>query len=96
MITKIKPLADRVLIKVSEAETTTQSGIIIPDNAKMGIDVLNSEFIEYENVIIASSKGNITRDVDPSSIPYVYNDNYKNNTFYPGYLPKAKIEALLN
>jgi chaperonin GroES len=34
MTSKIKPLADRVLIKVSEAETTTQSGIIIPDNAQ--------------------------------------------------------------
>ena len=31
---KIKPLADRVLIKVSEAETKTSSGIIIPDNAQ--------------------------------------------------------------
>jgi len=28
-----KPLADRVLLKVQEAETTTASGIIIPDNA---------------------------------------------------------------
>ena len=34
MSKKIKPLADRVLIKVSEAETKTASGIIIPDNAK--------------------------------------------------------------
>ena len=34
MSTKIKPLADRVLIKVSEAETKTASGIIIPDNAQ--------------------------------------------------------------
>ena len=34
MITKIKPLADRVLVKVSEAETTTASGIIIPDTAQ--------------------------------------------------------------
>ena len=34
MNTKIKPLSDRVLIKVSEAETKTTSGIIIPDNAK--------------------------------------------------------------
>ena len=30
----IKPLADRVLIKPTEAETTTASGIIIPDSAK--------------------------------------------------------------
>ena len=34
MSINIKPLADRVLIKVSEAETTTASGIIIPDNAQ--------------------------------------------------------------
>lgn len=30
----IKPLSDRVLIKPSVAETTTASGIIIPDSAK--------------------------------------------------------------
>ena len=30
----IKPLADRVLIKPTPAETTTASGIIIPDSAK--------------------------------------------------------------
>jgi chaperonin GroES len=32
--TKITPLADRVIIKQSEAETTTTSGIIIPDTAQ--------------------------------------------------------------
>ena len=31
---KIKPLADRVLIEPSKAETTTESGIIIPDTAQ--------------------------------------------------------------
>ena len=30
----VKPLADRVLVQPSEAETTTSSGIIIPDTAK--------------------------------------------------------------
>ena len=30
----ITPLADRVIIKQEEAETTTASGIIIPDNAQ--------------------------------------------------------------
>tara|TARA_B100000902_G_C26810333_1_gene668879 strand:- start:90 stop:368 length:279 start_codon:yes stop_codon:yes gene_type:complete len=34
MSTNIKPLADRVLIKASEAETKTAAGIIIPDNAQ--------------------------------------------------------------
>ena len=31
---KIKPLADRVLVKAAEAEEKTASGIIIPDSAK--------------------------------------------------------------
>tara|TARA_Y100000746_G_C15382585_1_gene398831 strand:- start:662 stop:943 length:282 start_codon:yes stop_codon:yes gene_type:complete len=31
---KITPLADRVIIKQAEAETTTASGIIIPDTAQ--------------------------------------------------------------
>ncbi|GAB1307743.1 co-chaperone GroES [Urechidicola sp. KH5] len=31
---KIQPLADRVLVEPAPAETTTASGIIIPDSAK--------------------------------------------------------------
>ena len=31
---KIKPLADRVLVEPAEAESTTASGIIIPDTAQ--------------------------------------------------------------
>jgi chaperonin GroES len=31
---KVKPLADRVLVKPLEAEEKTTGGIIIPDNAK--------------------------------------------------------------
>lgn len=34
MSVNIKPLADRVLIEPMAAETTTASGIIIPDSAK--------------------------------------------------------------
>ena len=31
---KLKPLADRVIIRPTEAEETTINGIIIPDSAK--------------------------------------------------------------
>lgn len=31
---KVKPLADRVLVKPAEAEVKTKSGLIIPDTAK--------------------------------------------------------------
>ncbi len=31
---KLKPLQDRVIVKQSEAETKTASGIVLPDSAK--------------------------------------------------------------
>ena len=31
---KIKPLEDKILVQANEAETTTASGIVIPDTAK--------------------------------------------------------------
>lgn len=31
---KLKPLADRVLVKIAKAETKTSSGIIIPETAQ--------------------------------------------------------------
>jgi chaperonin GroES len=34
MAVNLKPLADRVLVRPSEPEETTSSGIIIPDTAK--------------------------------------------------------------
>lgn len=34
MAVTIKPLADRVLVEPAQAESTTASGIIIPDTAK--------------------------------------------------------------
>jgi chaperonin GroES len=34
MSVNVKPIADRVLVEPAQAETTTASGIIIPDTAK--------------------------------------------------------------
>lgn len=34
MASKVKPLADRVLVEAAAAEETTKGGIIIPDTAK--------------------------------------------------------------
>src|SRR5215216_1275064 len=34
MATKLRPLADRVIVKQSEAEEKTKSGIVLPDAAK--------------------------------------------------------------
>ena len=62
------------------------TSIIIPDAGNMEIEIIDSEYTEYDNVDLSSSKGNITRDIDPSSVPFVYNKSYNKNAFYPGKL----------
>ena len=67
------------------------TSIIIPDDMKMEVAITNVEYEDYLNVYIAPSKGNLKRDVDPSSVPFTYNDNYKKNDFYPG--PLAQLDS---
>lgn len=50
---KLKPLADRILVKAAQAEEKTASGIIIPDTAKEK---------PMQGEIIAVGKGKTTED----------------------------------
>ncbi|HPS65870.1 MAG TPA: co-chaperone GroES [Ignavibacteria bacterium] len=50
---KLKPLADRILVKAAPAEEKTASGIIIPDTAKEK---------PMQGEIIAVGKGKLTED----------------------------------
>jgi len=57
--------------------------IIIPDNASMNIEIVNYDFTEYQNILIAPSKGNLSRDINPNEIEYVFNDIYSVDEYYP-------------
>ncbi|MDH7604174.1 MAG: co-chaperone GroES [Melioribacter sp.] len=50
---KIKPLADRVIVKPKEAEEKTKGGIILPDTAKEK---------PIEGTVVAVGEGRITED----------------------------------
>lgn len=50
---KIRPLYDRIIVDRKDAETTTASGIIIPDSAKEK---------PMEGTIIAAGKGRLKQD----------------------------------
>ena len=64
------------------------TSLLIPDLAKMQVEVISSEYKEYQNVLIAPSKGNLYRDVDPASVPYKFGNVYGTNDSYPGSLTK--------
>jgi len=57
--------------------------IIIPDLAHMELSILEADFIDFPLDNIISSKGNLTRNIDPASIPYTFGKAYETDKFYP-------------
>ena len=56
---------------------------IIGDMAEMQVSVTKSAYTDYENVEIAPSKGNFSRQIDPESVAYTYGEMYNKDAFYP-------------
>ena len=57
--------------------------IIIPDLAHMELSIIRTEFVDIDISDIEPSKGNLTRDIVPSTVPYVYGKSYAMDEFYP-------------
>lgn len=57
--------------------------IIIGDKAEMQVSVLNSKYVDFENIEVAPSKGNFSRKINPDDVPFVYGDMYQQDAFYP-------------
>lgn len=79
---------DAVYMQVAGAPDLSKiaTSIIIPDDAEMQVEVLSSSYVDYEDVEIAPSKGNLLRTVDPSSIPFEYGPSYSADEFFPNKL----------
>ena len=60
------------------------TSLIIPDDADMKVEVVSASYKEFTNILIAPSKGNFTRDIDPATIPYEYGEQYETDDFFPG------------
>ncbi|MFH2143580.1 MAG: C25 family cysteine peptidase [Bacteroidota bacterium] len=71
------------------------TSIIIPETGNTELSILYSNYIEMDNIDIAPSKGNFTRDIDPSTVPYTYGTVYSQNQFYPGTESSVKEPFIL-
>ena len=60
--------------------------VIIPNTARMELSLLESEYVELQ-MPVAPSKGNLTRDIDPDSVPYSFADFYSGTGSYPSKPP---------
>ena len=56
--------------------------VLIGDLAKMNVKVTACDYTDF-NVEVAPSKGNISRQIDPATVPYTYGEMYSKDAFYP-------------
>ena len=56
--------------------------VVIPGSSAMHLEIYD---VQYEDIIlpIAPSKGVITRDINPATVPYTFDNIYKSEDFYP-------------
>lgn len=92
----ITPRGPAMILSVGESSPILEKGspdlarlaasLIIPDRALMQLEVISASYREFPHVNVAPSKGNLTRDTDPSDVPYTYGSPYLSDQFYPGKL----------
>ncbi|MCX6245521.1 MAG: C25 family cysteine peptidase [Bacteroidetes bacterium] len=60
------------------------ASLIIPDNGTMEAFVVAGSYKDFEGIEVAPSKGVISRETDPSKVPYSYGSEYTKNANFPG------------
>ena len=86
------PNGDQQVVSVPKMAVSLDAGapnlphfpvpVLIGDLAKMDVKVTASDYTDYD-VEVAPSKGNISRQIDPATVPYTYGEMYNQNAFYP-------------
>ena len=84
-----------ILEKGNPALPRFARSIMIPASADMQVEIVSSEFIELTDIKIVPSKGNLTRDIDPKTIPYQYGEIYQTDAFYPSVLASVNEPYIL-
>ena len=94
----VTPNGDAVVItnakmmRLAEAGEPDVPSIVIPavigDNALMTVDVVDAQYVDYENIEVAPSKGDFPRSINPEDVPYTYGAMYQKDAFYPASIAK--------
>ncbi len=71
------------------------ASVIIPNSDRMKVNIVSSDYSEYYDILVAPSKGNLLRTVDPSDIPYNFGEVYNRDEFYPGNLAELRDPYIL-
>lgn len=95
------PNGKQVVVSVDKMVSMLEAGapdlpmqdipVIIGDMAEMTVNVVESTYVDYENVEVAPSKGNFSRQINPDDVPYTYGEMYSQDAFWPA--TQAYLEA---
>ena len=57
--------------------------MLIGDRAEMEISIKEAKYQDFEDVEVAPSKGNFSRQINPDEVPFRYGEVYSQNRFFP-------------
>ena len=87
------PRGEAKIVTMPKAVSTAQAGepdvpmtgipAIIGDQARMNIRVVASQYMDFEGIEVAPSKGDFPRTIDPADVPYTYGECYSQDAFFP-------------
>ena len=69
--------------------------VTIPDDKEMGVRIIGHRYVEYENILIAPSKGSILRCVNPEEVEYEFGEIYSKDEWYPQNLVSLREPYIL-
>ena len=87
------PRGEAKIVSLPKAISTAKAGepnlpmtgipALIGDQARMSIRVVDAQYIDYEGIEVAPSKGDFSRQIDPATVPYTYSECYNQDAFFP-------------
>lgn len=57
--------------------------VAIGDRDEMEVKVKTAQYRDLQDIEVAPSKGNFSREINPADVPYRYGEAYTTNAFYP-------------
>lgn len=79
------------LLKAGAPEVPKLTTAYILNHFQSGkVKILSSTYTDHEDILLAPSKGNLYRDVDPAMVPYEFGQIYEEDVFFPRKLVRTQ------
>ena len=87
------PRGEAKVVTLPKAVSTAHAGepdlpmtgipVLIGDHARMDVRVLDAQYMDFEGIEVAPSKGDFPRTINPEDVPYTYGECYSQDAFFP-------------